>query len=117
MSRTTFNLKFKETVGVSPMDYLTRWRMLLASDAREFERSDFSDRRSFGFRIRKRLQHSIQPWAVRHGNTAVAGVGLPLHMARATTPAPIGSNLSPVDTRGWWLDNAISPAIRRNLAQ
>ena len=32
MSRTTFALKFKETVGASPMDYLTRWRMLLAGD-------------------------------------------------------------------------------------
>jgi AraC-like DNA-binding protein len=32
MSRTVFTLKFKETVGVSPMDYLTRWRMLLAGD-------------------------------------------------------------------------------------
>src|SRR5271167_587388 len=32
MSRTTFALKFKETVGASPMEYLTRWRMLLAGD-------------------------------------------------------------------------------------
>ncbi len=32
MSRTTFTLTFKETVGASPMDYLTRWRMLLAGD-------------------------------------------------------------------------------------
>jgi AraC-like DNA-binding protein len=32
MSRTTFALKFKETVGLSPMDYLTRWRMMLAAD-------------------------------------------------------------------------------------
>jgi AraC-like DNA-binding protein len=32
MSRTVFALKFKETVGLSPMDYLTRWRMLLAGD-------------------------------------------------------------------------------------
>jgi AraC-like DNA-binding protein len=32
MSRTVFTLKFKETAGVSPMDYLTRWRMLLAGD-------------------------------------------------------------------------------------
>jgi AraC-like DNA-binding protein len=32
MSRTTFTLKFKETVGKSPMDYLVRWRMLLAAD-------------------------------------------------------------------------------------
>jgi AraC-like DNA-binding protein len=32
MSRTTFALKFKQTVGASPMEYLTRWRMLLAGD-------------------------------------------------------------------------------------
>ncbi|MDF2119930.1 AraC family transcriptional regulator [Roseiarcaceae bacterium H3SJ34-1] len=32
MSRSSFALKFKETVGKSPMDYLTRWRMLLAGD-------------------------------------------------------------------------------------
>ena len=32
MSRSTFALKFKETVGASPMEYLTRWRMLVAGD-------------------------------------------------------------------------------------
>ena len=32
MSRSTFALRFKETVGNSPMEYLTRWRMLLAGD-------------------------------------------------------------------------------------
>jgi AraC-like DNA-binding protein len=32
MSRSTFALKFKETVGTSPMEYLTRWRMLVAGD-------------------------------------------------------------------------------------
>jgi AraC-like DNA-binding protein len=32
VSRSTFALRFKETVGVSPMEYLTRWRMLLARD-------------------------------------------------------------------------------------
>lgn len=32
MSRSSFALKFKETVGASPMDYLTRWRMWLAAD-------------------------------------------------------------------------------------
>jgi len=32
MSRSTFAQRFKETVGVSPMQYLTRWRMLLAGD-------------------------------------------------------------------------------------
>ncbi|HEY2070853.1 MAG TPA: AraC family transcriptional regulator [Rhizomicrobium sp.] len=32
MSRSTFALKFKETVGASPLEYLARWRMLLAGD-------------------------------------------------------------------------------------
>jgi AraC-like DNA-binding protein len=32
MSRTIFAARFKETVGSSVMDYLTRWRMLLAAD-------------------------------------------------------------------------------------
>ncbi len=32
MSRSTFALRFKETVGASPFEYLTRWRMVLAGD-------------------------------------------------------------------------------------
>jgi AraC-like DNA-binding protein len=32
MSRSTFALKFKLRVGSSPIEYLTRWRMLLAGD-------------------------------------------------------------------------------------
>ena len=32
MSRSNFAQKFKMTVGTSAMDYLTRWRMLLAGD-------------------------------------------------------------------------------------
>jgi AraC-like DNA-binding protein len=35
MSRSAFAKKFKATVGSSPMDYLTRWRMLLAGDRLE----------------------------------------------------------------------------------
>jgi AraC-like DNA-binding protein len=35
MSRSIFALKFKETVGTPPMDYLTQWRMLLAGDRLE----------------------------------------------------------------------------------
>ena len=32
MSRSVFALKFKEAVGTSPMEYVTRWRMMLAGD-------------------------------------------------------------------------------------
>ncbi|MBU1332468.1 MAG: AraC family transcriptional regulator [Gammaproteobacteria bacterium] len=35
MSRSAFALKFRETIGTSPMDYVTRWRMLLAGDRLE----------------------------------------------------------------------------------
>lgn len=40
MSRTVFAQKFKKRVGMTPMEYLTRWRMLLASD--RLKRSDHS---------------------------------------------------------------------------
>ena len=33
MSRTAFTLKFRDAVGLSPIEYLTRWRMMLAGDA------------------------------------------------------------------------------------
>ena len=32
MSRSVFALRFRETVGATPLEYLTRWRMLLAGD-------------------------------------------------------------------------------------
>ena len=32
MSRSSFAAKFRETVGSTPIDYLIRWRMLLAGD-------------------------------------------------------------------------------------
>jgi AraC-like DNA-binding protein len=32
MSRSVFALRFREIVGATPLEYLTRWRMLLAAD-------------------------------------------------------------------------------------
>ena len=32
MSRSVFAQRFRDTVGATPMEYLTRWRMLLAAD-------------------------------------------------------------------------------------
>lgn len=43
MSRTSFALRFKETVGTSPMDYLTRWRMMLAGDRLATARDSVSE--------------------------------------------------------------------------
>ncbi|WP_115718421.1 AraC family transcriptional regulator [Gallaecimonas mangrovi] len=42
MSRSTFALKFKTAVGASPMEYLTRWRMLLAGDRLRHSREPVS---------------------------------------------------------------------------
>jgi AraC-like DNA-binding protein len=43
MSRSIFALKFKETVGETPMEYLTRWRMLLAGDKLKTGGNSLSD--------------------------------------------------------------------------
>ena len=32
MSRTSFAIRFRETVGKGPLEYLTEWRMMLASE-------------------------------------------------------------------------------------
>jgi len=42
MSRSTFALRFREAVGKAPMDYLTRWRMLLAGDRLAHSRETIS---------------------------------------------------------------------------
>lgn len=50
MSRSTFALRFKEKVGISPMEYLTRWRMLLAGDRLGSTRDSISEiARSLGY--------------------------------------------------------------------
>lgn len=43
MSRTAFSLRFKELAGSSPMEYLTRWRMILAGDRMSLDRESISD--------------------------------------------------------------------------
>jgi len=43
MSRSVFALRFKETVGSTPMEYLTRWRMLQASQRLERSSDSISD--------------------------------------------------------------------------
>jgi AraC-like DNA-binding protein len=60
MSRSTFALKFKETVGTSPMEYLTRWRMLLAGDRLTNSGDPICHRPVARLRIRERLQQSLQ---------------------------------------------------------
>lgn len=42
MSRTSFALRFKETVGTAPLEYLTRWRMRVACDRLERSKEPIS---------------------------------------------------------------------------
>jgi len=43
MSRSTFAAKFKDRAGTSPMEYLARWRMLLAAEQLEVGRDSVSN--------------------------------------------------------------------------
>ncbi|AFW02876.1 AraC family transcriptional regulator [Gluconobacter oxydans] len=50
MSRSVFALRFRQSVGMSPMDYLTQWRMLLASSLLRATTSGISEiARSAGY--------------------------------------------------------------------
>ncbi|MDQ1471362.1 MAG: hypothetical protein QOJ99_2842 [Bryobacterales bacterium] len=99
MSRSIFALKFKQTVGASPIEYLTRWRMLLAGDNLTNSSDPTSSiALSLGYESESAsAQPSKGSWAVRHGNIAVAGTRLPLPVAQTKPPAPIGLNLWRVD--------------------
>lgn len=95
MSRSTLALRFKETVGVSPMEYLTGWRMLLARN----RLANTSDSISA---IAQPLATdppaaSAKPvgksWAVRRGNTALARIRVPFAYGEGEATRTIRSNL------------------------
>jgi len=102
MSRSTFALKFKQTAGESPMEYLTRWRMLLAADrlASSSDSISSSRRRLATNPKATSAQPSRGSWAVRHGNIAAARIAAsPSHSEGGQPAAPIGSSPS----QGEWL--------------
>ena len=113
MSRSTFALKFKETVGASPMEYLTRWRMLLAGTGSRIPAIPFPSLlcRSATNPKAPSARPSRGSWAVRRANIAVAGPRFPLQMARGKPPAPIGSSLSQVDMRGRTIATTLETAV------
>ena len=83
MSRSIFALKFEETVGTSPMEYLTRWAAG-RGQADEFRRSRLRHRPVARLRIQKAPSANLSKgsWGVRHGNIAVAEIRLPLPIKR-----------------------------------
>ena len=102
MSRSSFALKFKETVGASPIGLPDALANAAGrGQAGEFQRSHFRHRpaRSATNPKAPSAPPSRGSWAVRRGNMAVAGLRLRLHTARGKPPAPIGSNPSLVDER------------------
>jgi AraC-like DNA-binding protein len=77
MSRSIFALRFKETVGKTPMEYLTRWRMLLAGE--RLQNSDdslsvialslgYESESAFGKAFRRVM--GCSPRRYSHGGTA-----------------------------------------------
>ncbi len=82
MSRAAFALKFKETVRQSPIEYLTRWRMLLAEDRMAGTSDSIAEiARSLGYesasaftKVFKRLTgHSPRQHRQRLGTSANGG--------------------------------------------
>ena len=102
MSRSTFSLKFKEAVGTSPMEYLTRWRMLLAGD-RLTNSSDpisviahllgYESESAFSTAFKRVM--GCSPRQYSHGRTPASP-----SLVDGKAPAPIDSSPSQVDMRG-----------------
>jgi AraC-like DNA-binding protein len=72
MSRSSFAVRFKETVGEPAMDYLTRWRMMVASDrlanggmsiARVAPTVGYESESAFGAAFKRVIGHSPRQFA------------------------------------------------------
>jgi AraC-like DNA-binding protein len=90
MSRSTFTLKFKAPVGRSPMDYLTRWRMLLSRDRLTNSGDSVSViARSLGYESESAFRTAVK--RVMGSSAGLYGWGrtpLPSRRARAKSAAP-----------------------------
>ena len=81
MSRSIFALKFKETVGTTPMEYLTRWRMMLAGDRLKNSRDSISaialslgyeSESAFGKAFRRVMGSSPRQYSRGRGQTSAS---------------------------------------------
>jgi len=94
MSRFTFAQRFKETVGVSPMEYLTRWRMLLAGDRIANTSDSISEiAQSLGYQSASAFTKAfkkVMGCSPREYNRS-QNSGPPIGMAKP--PEPFGTNL------------------------
>jgi AraC-like DNA-binding protein len=76
MSRTAFAVTFRETVGVSPIEYLTRWRMMQAADRLTSSRQSLAEigsalgyesEKSFGTAFKRVMNCSPREYGRRQG--------------------------------------------------
>ncbi len=87
-SRSAFALHFKNRVGVTPLDYLLRWRMRLATRRLKDSGAPIAvDCAGAGLRFRQRLQPRLQ---ARHGLLAAPVPAAPRGRAGVKKPAACG---------------------------
>jgi AraC-like DNA-binding protein len=96
MSRSIFALRFKERVGVSPMEYLTRWRMLLAGDRMANTSDSISEiAQSLGYESASAFTKAFKkimgclPRQYSRGQNAVSAAYSEGEAGRANRPQPL----------------------------
>ena len=81
MSRSSFAARFRRTVGVAPMDYLTRWRMMLAADRLASSGATISTlAQAAGYESESAFSTAFKR-VIGHA---------PRHYARRVPPSPVG---------------------------
>ncbi|MBV8398674.1 MAG: AraC family transcriptional regulator [Acetobacteraceae bacterium] len=82
MSRTAFAVTFRKTVGVSPMEYLTRWRMMRAADCLTTSRQSLAEigsalgyesEKSFSTAFKRVMNCSPRQYSRRQAEADVSG--------------------------------------------
>jgi transcriptional regulator GlxA family with amidase domain len=82
MSRTAFAVTFRKAVGLSPMEYLTRWRMMQAADCLTTSRQSLAEigsalgyesEKSFSTAFKRVMNCSPRQYGCRQGEADVSG--------------------------------------------
>ena len=100
MSRTVFAQRFRERVGMTPMEYLTRWRMMIAADRLRNNRGTVSEiASSVGYEADSAFGRSFKRmwgYSPRQYRRAIDSKGSPTSVSESGLPreAPVSSILS-----------------------